>query len=134
MIFSRIAVIVVATAIFVLLPRSPDVTQYAQDASEVCVAESDRAACYEREVAGLYPEVPVARVFGVVREIRARDRSYQFCHVLAHKLGERVVAEDPERWLDAIPLNPEDGLCSNGFIHGVIVGRFRAEVLDAETL
>ncbi len=89
--------------------------------------------CYEREVPPLYPEFDVATLFGIIREIRAIDPSYQFCHVLAHKLGERVVAEDPARWTDAIALNPSDGLCSNGFIHGVIGGRFRAEVLDAST-
>jgi hypothetical protein len=54
--------------------------------------------------------------------------------VLAHKIGERVVAEDPGAWIDAIPLNPADGLCSNGFIHGVVGGRFRSEVLDDATI
>lgn len=99
-----------------------------------CSKEGDRAACYEREVPALYSTVPVANIFSVIREIRKSDSSYQFCHVLAHKIGERVVAEDPERWINAIPLNPSDGLCSNGFIHGVVGGRFRAEVLDDATL
>jgi hypothetical protein len=54
--------------------------------------------------------------------------------VLGHKIGERVVAEDPSAWVDAIPLNPPNGLCSNGFIHGVIGGRFRAEVLSEEQI
>ena len=99
-----------------------------------CAQAADRSACYETEVSALYPELPVVQVFDVVREIRREDPSYQFCHVLAHKIGERVVAEDPERWIDAIPLNPSDGLCSNGFIHGVVGGRFRAEVLDDATL
>jgi hypothetical protein len=76
----------------------------------------------------------VAQIFSIVREIRRLDASYQFCHVAAHKIGERVVAEDPDKWVDAIPLNPSDGLCSNGFIHGVVGGRFRAEVLDDATI
>ncbi|MSU74071.1 hypothetical protein EXS56_02945 [Candidatus Kaiserbacteria bacterium] len=99
-----------------------------------CAEAKDHSACYEAEVSALYPKLSVVHIFDVVREIRREDPSYQFCHVLAHKIGERVVAEDPERWIDAIPLNPSDGLCSNGFIHGVVGGRFRAEVLDDATL
>ncbi len=95
---------------------------------------TDHSACYEAEVPTLYPGMPVARIFDVVREIRTLDSSYQFCHVLGHKIGERVVAEDPNSWVGAIPLNPSDGLCSNGFIHGVVGGRFRSEVLNDTTI
>ncbi|MBI5457503.1 hypothetical protein HY971_02135 [Candidatus Kaiserbacteria bacterium] len=97
--------------------------------SECARLAGDHAPCYESEVPQLYPRLSVSRIFNVIREIRREDPSYQFCHVLAHKVGERVVAEDPTKWVDAIPLNPADGLCSNGYIHGVIGGRFRAEVL-----
>ena len=99
-----------------------------------CADSTNRTACYENTVSALYPTHSVADIFDIVREIRREDPSYQFCHVLAHKLGERVVAEDPEKWIDAIPLNPSDGLCSNGFIHGVVGGRFRSEVLDDKTI
>lgn len=96
--------------------------------------QGDHAECYEAQVPNLYPELSVPQIFDVVREIRVLDTSYQFCHVLAHLVGERVVAEDPENWINAIPLNPVDGLCSNGFVHGVVGGRFRADVLDDATL
>ncbi len=113
--------------------RAPD-SDFAKTIFETCQAESDTVSCYEREIPTLYPKRSIKEVFGVVREVRTLDQSYQFCHVLAHKLGERVVEEDPNRWLEAIALNPPDGLCSNGFVHGVIGGRFRAEVLDEATL
>jgi len=128
-----ISVVVCATALAVFSGANPSL-QEAQRIVNLCGSEPDRSACYEREVPRMLPEAPLGRVFEVVREIRSLDLSYQFCHVLAHKLGERVVAEDPERWVDAIPLNPTDGLCSNGFIHGVLGGRFRAEVLEPEAL
>ena len=101
---------------------------------ELCASARNKSLCYEREVLPLLSIVSVEDVFNIIREIRRLDSEYQFCHVLAHKLGEAVVAEDPEHWMEAIPLNPPDGLCSNGFIHGVIGGRFRTEVLDDETL
>ncbi|TSC87251.1 MAG: Uncharacterized protein G01um10148_356 [Parcubacteria group bacterium Gr01-1014_8] len=101
---------------------------------ETCKKEPDNMFCYEREVPKLYSSYSIPELFEFIREIRRLDPSYQFCHVLAHKLGEEAVAEDPSRWLDMIPLNPRDGMCSNGFIHGVIVGRFRNDTLDKETL
>ncbi len=90
--------------------------------------------CYEREVPKLYGKLSVGEIFEVIHTIRVKDPSYQFCHVLAHLIGERVVAEDKSRWVEAISLNPSGNLCSNGFIHGVIGGRFRADVLDDKTL
>jgi hypothetical protein len=95
---------------------------------------TDHSTCYESEVPNLYPKLSVAQIFDVVREIRALDPSYQFCHVLAHKIGNRAVAEDPNNWVDVIPLNPADSLCSNGFIHGVFEGRFGADVLSDATI
>lgn len=107
------------------------------DAKEIvadCDSQPDRAKCYEQEIPALYPERPLTEIFSLIREVRALDSTYQFCHVLAHKLGENAVAEDPARWLELIPLNPPDGICSNGFIHGVIVGRFRDDVLDSAAM
>lgn len=93
----------------------------------------DHSACYEAEIPNLYPKLSVPQIFDVVREVLKLDPSYQFCHTLGHKIGIRVVSEDPTNWLDYIPLNPSDGLCSNGFIHGVFEARFGADVLtDAE--
>jgi len=99
-----------------------------------CVQEgSDHAPCYESLVPALYPVLSIPEIFEVVRTIRTKDASYQFCHVLAHKLGERVVAEDPTRWMLALSQNPT-GFCSSGFVHGVVGGRFRSEVLDDTTI
>lgn len=107
----------------------------AEEFVELCKQKGgDRSQCYEKEVPKLYPEYDFPEIFRVIREIRSLDPSYQFCHVLAHKLGEAAVAEDPLKWLDAMPENPPNSLCSNGFIHGVIVGRFRNDVLDDASL
>jgi len=97
---------------------------------DTCSQGSDHEQCYEHEVPLLYGTLSIPQIFDVIRQIRVEDPTYQFCHVLAHELGEKVVAQDPAKWLNAIPLNPSDGMCSNGFIHGVIVGRFRNDVLD----
>ncbi|MDP3645876.1 MAG: hypothetical protein Q8R25_02210, partial [bacterium] len=101
---------------------------------EKCEADQNKTRCYEHEVPTLFPQYSIADIFGVIREIRRLDPSYQFCHVLAHKLGEAIVAEDPSKWLDAMSQNPPNSLCSNGFIHGVIVGRFRNDILDETSI
>lgn len=117
-----------------LLTASFGTTSSAEEILKRCAEEGNRAACYEKEVPQLYPALSVPDIFDVVREIRGRDATYQFCHVLGHKIGERVVAEDPSRWFEMIPLNPPEGLCSNGYIHGVASGKFRSEVLDDKTI
>lgn len=124
--------VIIATlfAVFFFGSRGADVAAAAAEIVDTCAREASREACYEREVPARYGTFSVQELFGVVHAIRERDPSYQFCHVLAHKIGERAVEADPERWLSLIPLNPADGLCSNGFIHGVIVGRFRDDVFD----
>ncbi len=94
----------------------------------------DHAACYQAEVPNLYPKYSVAQIFGVLRDIRTLDTSYRYCHVLGHSIGERVVAEDPDRWVEDLGLTPPDGICSNGYIHGIISGRFRSEVLTDDTI
>ena len=127
-----LAAIIALGAVFFLYPSQ---TTSADSIINSCRDHPQGAmTCYEKEVPKLYPQQSIPELLSLIREIRSKDTSYQFCHVLAHKLGEAVVAEDPDNWLDAIALNPSDGLCSNGFIHGVIVGRFRNDVLNHEDL
>ena len=116
------------------ISNAGSVEKYGQTIVETCTQEEVSSECYEREIPKLYPQLSVDKVFDVVRYIRRNDMSYQFCHVAAHFVGERVVADDPNSWTSSMRLNPSDGLCSNGFIHGVIGGRFRADVLTDETL
>ncbi len=117
-------------ALWVFAPSGTTVHAETQIILETCAAESSREACYEREVPERYGDFDVPELFEVVRAILREDRNYQFCHVLAHKIGERAVAEDRDAWLSLVPKNPADGLCSNGYIHGVIVGRFRDDAFD----
>lgn len=126
-----IGLLLLGMGVFFFMFYTPDTA----DAGEiVAMCESEGERCYEREVPKLYPTRSIPEVFAAIREIRTKDSTYQFCHVLAHKMGEAVVAEDPAKWLDAFALNPSDNLCSNGFIHGIIVGRFRNDVLDDASL
>lgn len=101
---------------------------------ETCKDASYRPACYEEEVPKLLGTLPLESVFDVIRTVKARDQSYRFCHVLAHELGTREVAKDPQNWTDVIAKGPADGLCSNGFIHGAAVARFNKEVLTDEEI
>lgn len=136
-------VFLILVELFVLFPGVPFLVGQQADASvegsaarilRECEEEQYRPTCYEEKVPDLLDRMSIGDVFNVVRFIRARDHDYQFCHVLAHKLGERVVAGDPARWFDVIPQNPTDGLCSNGFIHGAAVARFSQEVFSRDEI
>lgn len=107
-----------------------DLSAYAAQILETCSQNEYRPTCYENEVPKLLNQLTMEETFEVVRLIRAQDTSYAFCHVLAHKLGERETAKDIKKWTQVIPRCPSDGLCSNGCLHGAIVERFSNEVLD----
>ncbi len=100
----------------------------------LCNRVMDKTACYEENVPKLMLLIPVESIFPIIREIQNLDKSYQFCHVLAHKLGEQEVAKNSDAWMDLMHKNPPDSLCSNGYIHGVIVGRFNYAELPQEKI
>ena len=110
------------------------VTRAAHAAVATCAEKETRATCYEEEVPEYLDTLSLEDVFDVIRTIRKTDPNYQYCHLLAHKLGEITVAEDPAHWMQALRRNPPDGLCSNGFIHGAVIGRFRDDILEGEKL
>lgn len=95
----------------------------------LCSHAPDKAACYEANVPKLMQLIPVESIFPVIREIQKEDLSYRFCHVLAHKLGENEVTRNTDAWVRLMHKNPPDSLCSNGYIHGIIVGRFHKDEL-----
>ncbi|MEI6863805.1 MAG: hypothetical protein WCK46_00320 [Candidatus Adlerbacteria bacterium] len=99
-----------------------------------CAQKPDSAGCYERTVPRLLYVVPVTDVFSVIREIQTQDTSYRFCHVLAHNIGQDEVARDTGAWVSLMHKNPPDSVCSNGYIHGIIVGRFHAAELPPEQI
>lgn len=107
---------------------------YAHEIMRRCKEVSYRPTCYENEVPRLLSNASMEQVFEVIRLLRTEDTSYQFCHVLAHKIGGREVEKDPSQWIDVIPRCPQDGLCSNGCLHGVSVARFNKEILDDEEI
>lgn len=129
-----LAVAAALGAFFFFSSASADTETMAQNIVDLCSKENDHQACYEREVPPLYGKYTIPQLFDVIRGIRQKDTTYQFCHVLAHKLGQEAVLADPDDWISLMPLNPPDGMCSNGFMHGVTLGLFRNSVLDDETI
>lgn len=113
-----------------VLSSNKSATLIAKDFIALCAEKKDKAKCYEEEVPKLLEEIPLEKVFSVVREIKKQDQSYQFCHVLGHEIGVWEVERNPDAWIDLMHKNPSDSLCSNGYIHGIIVGRFNKAVLS----
>jgi len=85
--------------------------------------------CYESLVPALYPRYTIAQIVVVVETILNLDPKYEYCHDLGHKIGARVVAEDPTKWMEAIHWDPPGSLCDGGYVHGLLAARFRSDVL-----
>ena len=139
-IFAALITIIIIEGVFLFATKDPTSQEvlgieiYAERVIEKCAEAQYRPYCYEQKVPDLLDEIPVEDIFDVIRVIKQKDTSYQFCHVLAHELGTREVTNDPENWIDVIARGPADGLCSNGFIHGAAVARFSKEVLTDEEI
>ncbi len=114
--------------------RSPvsGVRAAADELVEKCEHSGDRhqhQSCYEKLVPEMYPQYTVTELAEIVRLVMTIDPLYTYCHIIAHKIGGRVVAEDPSKWVEAIHLDPPGTLCEGGYLHGVLAERFRADVL-----
>jgi len=101
---------------------------------EICAEAPVKQYCYEQNVPKLLGDYSTEEIFAIIRTILRQDKDYQYCHVLAHKIGEYEVARDPDNWMSALATGPTDGLCSNGYAHGAIVARFNEEYFNAEDL
>lgn len=122
-------------AIFVkgkYFPKSLDF--YAEKIIKNCASTSYRPGCYDKEIPKLLErgQVTMEEAFAVTRKIQDQDRSYLFCHVLAHALADTETKKDVTKWLDVVSRCPAL-TCNNGCPHGAIMRKFKgSEILTEE--
>jgi len=121
----------VAAVVFLYMysptPREEQFENAATHIIEICKDSPYRPSCYDEEIPKLMDEgFSMIEAFAVTRLIQDRDLSYQYCHVLGHKLAAKETIKDPDKWKDVIAHSPV-GVCSNGAIHGAFQERFRVE-------
>jgi len=104
---------------------------YANQALTRCQEQSNRQTCYEQVVPELVSSLKLNDQFAVVSLIMDQDRSYNYCHVLGHRLGTASVRGSPDTWAEAVS-SCASGSCSNGCIHGALQEKFDVDGLTAE--
>lgn len=128
--------IVSALSLFFLVDFSSASTldEATQRAVEECSAEYDRGLCYERVIPKYLDEgFSMEEVFTITSKVQELDRSYTYCHVLAHNISAKETAKDPSKWKDVVARAPY-GVCGNGGSHGAFQERFREESLPDATI
>ena len=108
-----------------------DLGKYADQVIETCANSSYHPACYDKTIPQLLDGISMEDAFKVTAIVQNQDRSYVYCHVLAHTLSAREVDKDPSAWKDVVSRVPS-GMCSNGGIHGAFQERFRGETFSDE--
>ncbi|HEY0907800.1 MAG TPA: hypothetical protein VGE35_00445 [Candidatus Paceibacterota bacterium] len=98
-----------------------------------CADAPYKPTCYEEEIPRLMNRISMEDAFKVTRFVQSMDRTYQYCHVLGHKIAAAETATDPARWQTVIQRCPS-GVCSNGCIHGAFQERFRKESLTDDEI
>lgn len=102
--------------------------KYAEEVLSNCSKKDYRPACYDEKIPKLMDFISMENAFRVTQLVQQKDSSYNYCHVLGHKLSAREAAKDPSRWMDVITRCPV-GVCANGCLHGTLQERFRSEYL-----
>jgi hypothetical protein len=129
-----VLILVIATELHVLGgPSGKSAFTEASVIVEKCSKAPYKPTCYEEEIPRLMSALSMEETFEVTREVQNIDTSYQYCHVLGHKLSANETAKDPSEWQSVIQRCPS-GVCSNGCIHGAFQERFRKESLTSAEL
>jgi hypothetical protein len=126
-------VALVVVEIVILSEGALTVEEYAKRIVQKCSQSSYAPTCYEEEVPKLLNKISLEHTFGVTRKIQDIDRSFQYCHVLGHKIAGAETAKDISKWKEVIQRCPTD-MCSNGCTHGAFQERFRKEALDKDEI
>ncbi len=114
--------------------KIPMIAPYAAHAeamriSVLCANAKYPNLCYDQEIPKLMDAgLSMEDAFSVTRALVARVPSYAYCHVVAHALGTKETAKDPERWIEVSGRCPTD-ICAYGCFHGVVEGRFASTTL-----
>lgn len=114
-----------------------DLSYLANQIIEKCASSSYRPTCYDEQVPKLMDKpynISLEEAFKITRIIQAQDSSFQYCHVLGHRLSSKEVAKNPQSWMNIIPRCPANGMCANGCLHGALQERFRSESLSDEQI
>lgn len=127
--------VLIEAYIYFFAPAHPrlSIEEYAEEVVATCKDASYRPTCYDKTIPELMNYISMEDAFKVTSIVQAKDRSYVYCHVLAHELSAREVVKNPAGWKDVVMRSPS-GMCSNGGIHGAFQERFRGEFFTDEQL
>jgi len=93
-----------------------------------------REDCYRATLPEIMQTRGLADTFGVVRTLQSFDPAMRDCHFVAHRIGERAIAEDRSRWDELLREASDVNLCAYGFVHGVTIAAFRDGVTDDDMI
>ncbi len=131
------AILLVAIAVAVVFwgpkqtPTAPDLRSLAREVLAKCAGTPHHPSCYDEEIPKLMDKISMEDAFLAATIIQDNDPSYNYCHVLGHKLSAREFDKGTGKWTEIIKRCPT-GICSNGCLHGAAQERFRGEVLTPE--
>ena len=114
----------------VKISNTSNLENHADKVIALCAKANHRPTCYDEAIPQLMNSISMEDAFKVTYLVQNKDRSYVYCHVLAHKLSAAEVIKNPSLWKDVVTRVPS-GQCSNGGIHGAFQEKFRGEFFSA---
>ena len=118
---SFILVDVLLILVFVFDIGKPSLTPLAaaQRISAICLKNDQYQDCLGEEFASLVEPYGFSFMKDALRHFQNIDVSTRNCHVIGHKITQKLTNRDPERWLEILDQIDPSG-CGGGFMHGVL--------------
>jgi hypothetical protein len=98
----------------------------AESIQKSCSNSKYKDSCYAEKFYNLSLSRPFSFTHGVLEELDKLDNTVSDCHFIAHSIALAEVIKNPEGWMSLFK-TLDISECSNGFMHGIIEGRGRAD-------
>jgi len=94
-----------------------------------CGLYSDSVACYQKQLEATAIRKPLPITLDELRFLNRYVPALSDCHNVAHTVAGAVVRRGDAPWYTLIPQRPEDYLCSNGFLYGLVLAAYESGAL-----
>ena len=131
-----ITLFIVGESLYLLLPRSRNLSNDAHRIITQCENTKDWHKCYGLGLASVNKTSNLEYTLSLLEKLESIQLKARDCHLLAHYISLSEVERNPKKWKDVL-LKVDPNACTYGFIHGVLEGRTRfnnGEGIDKKTI
>lgn len=98
----------------------------AKKIADSCKNAVDWRECFGQQIGNINKTIIFPDTLRVIDGLKEVDKRTIDCHLIAHWVSQSEVEKAPEKWMDIFNY-VDQTTCNNGYVHGVLEGRSRAD-------